>query len=256
MILHPKIQALRNSVGTTPILYSNRFTKLEVPLETRRQKSDYEKRVLRQYFAIWGVPDDYGTVPMKGSWTKSIRERGPKSDSKYKITALYMHNQRDSVGLPTLIEEDEIGLYAEIPILEGIQVCDELIIRHKASVCNNGSAGFNYVWDKMEYDESTDLIHMKEVEGFELSFVTIGAQQETYGVRGADGILRDETLIDETEQLIRNIPRKHHLELRSIIDRHISLAKSQPLEQRQKALDKPKPTKSGIDYDYLTKYFS
>lgn len=247
--LHSKIEALRTSLGSSPIRRSNPVRQPDVP-KAKRSASD-DPRLLKQYFCIWGVKDDWGTKPIKGCFSKAINERGPSSSAKYKIVALYMHNQSDSVGHPVILEEDEIGLYGEVPILEGIQVCDELVIRHKNEVCNNGSYGFNYVWDKMEYDDSDDSIVMKESDLFEVSFVTIGSQKGTYGVRGADGVFSDDFLTEETEDLMKKVPREHRLELRTIIDRHITLAKTQPLEIRQQALDNVKPQQGGIDYGYL-----
>ena len=90
---------------------------------------------------------------------------------------------------------------------------------------------------------------------FEISFVTIGAQKETFGVRGKDGIYTDEFLLEETEELIKKVARKDQLELRTLIDRHITLAKNQPREQEQNALDNNEPKQGFIDYDYLTLNF-
>lgn len=250
MQLHKKIEALRKSVGQSPILFAHRRTKLETPLNIRSAKTD-DGRNLKQYFALWGIPDDYGTMPMKGCFSKSIQDRGPSSKASYKITALYMHCQSDSVGLPAILVEDEIGLYGEVPVLEGVQVADELVIRHNKGVCNNGSYGFNYIWDKMEYDEKNDVVIMKECDLFEISFVTIGSQTDTYGVRNAAGEYIDEFLNEETEELIKKLPRKEHLELRNIINRHITLAKNQPLETSQQALEEDKPQHGGIPYQYL-----
>ncbi len=253
--MHQKILQLRNSIGSSPIKFAHRKTALVQPEAIREANSKRSEndRILKQYFCIWGIPDDYGTVPIKGCFSKSINERGPNSKATYKITALYAHSQRDSVGMPIVLKEDEIGLYAEVDILEGVQVADELLIRHKRGACNNGSYGFDYVWDKMEYDEKNDVILMKECDLFEISFVTIGAQTETYGVRNSDGTYTDEYLDEDTEALIKKIPRKDQLELRSLIDRHITLAKNQPIELRQKPLDKGKPKQGGIDWDYLLK---
>lgn len=250
--LHDKILELRKTVGASPILFAHRKTRIQKEVETRSSSTSDNPRLLKQYFAMWGIPDDYGTMPMKGCFSKSIKERGPDSKANYKITALYMHSQCDSVGLPIVLIEDEIGLYAEVPALEGVQVADELVIRHKAKVCNNGSYGFNYVWDKMEYDDKNDVVVMKECDLFEISFVTIGSQTDTYGVRNAAGEYTDEFLTEETEDFIkRAVPRKDQLELRNIINRHITLAKNQPLEIRQKALEENKPKHGGLDYQYL-----
>ena len=67
------------------------------------------------------------------------------------------------------------------------------------------------------------------------------------------GILLKPRTRKETEALIRRLPREHHLELRTIIDRHISLARVQPLEIRQTALDEVKPKQEGLDLNYLIK---
>lgn len=248
-VLHPKIDAIRKSIGSSPIKFSRAVSSSEVPLEKRSQPSS-DGRLLKQYFCIWGVKDGYGTVPIKGCFAKSIQERGPASNATYKITALYAHSQRDSVGLPSVLVEDEIGLYAEVPVLEGIDVCDALVIRHRSGTCNNGSYGFDYCWDKMEYDEATDSVIMKECELYEISFVTIGAQKETFGVRGSDGAYSDEFLEEDTDDLVKQIPRKHQLEIRTIIERHISLVKNQPIETRQKALEKDKP-EQGVNYQSI-----
>lgn len=251
--LHPKIEALRKSIGSVPILRAHLSTKLVQPDSIRAANSNKDNgRLLKQYFAIWGIPDDYGTVPIKGCFAKSIQERGPKSNASYKITALWQHMQSEPLAIPSILKEDDIGLYAEVSPDEGIPTCDRCVIQVRSGTVNNGSYGFNYVWDKMEYDEANDVILMKECELFEISFVTIGSQKETFGVRGANGEYIDEFLVDETEDLIKRIPRQFHLELRNIIDRHITLAKNQPLETRQKALDEGKPQQEGL-YDFLLK---
>lgn len=255
MTLHPKIQQLKDSVGSSPIRKARVVKSVEVDMAKRAASPNDNPRRLRQYFCIWGIKDDYGTVPIKGCFSKSIKERGPQSKASYKIVALYMHDQDDSVGLPVILEEDEIGLYAEVDILEGIQVADELVIRHKAGVCNNGSYGFDYVWDKMEYDEENDAILMKECELFEISFVTIGSQTETYGVRKSNGEYSDDGLVDETDEFLRLIPSKNRLQLRNLIDRHITLAKNQPIAKREKSLEEDKPKHVMVDYDYLNSKF-
>lgn len=252
-MLHSKILNLRNSIDSSPIRKAKPVAQPTV--DRIKRKDDDNPRLLKQYFCIWGQKDDYGTMPIRGCFSKSLQERGPNTQAPYKITALYMHSQADSVGLPVVLEEDEIGLYGEVPALEGVQVADELVIRHAAGVTNNGSYGFNYIWDKMDYDEANDAILMRECELFEVSFVTIGSQKGTFGVRSSDGTYTDETLIDETERLIRLVPRQYQLELRNLIDRHISLAHNQPLELRQKALEVIKPKQVGLDFDYLLKNF-
>lgn len=245
MVLHPKIQELKNKEGSSPIRKATPF----VHTEQTRAAAKTEGRIMKQYFCIFGVKDDRGTMPIKGCFSKSINERGPDSKSTFKIPALYMHSQRDSVGLPIVLKEDDIGLYGEVPALEGVQVAEELLIRHRSGTCNNGSYGFDYVWDKMEYDETIDAVIMKEVDLFEITFCTIGSQRETYGVRSLDEDYTDDFLEEDTKKLLKLIPKERRLEMRCLIDRHITLAQNKP----SKTLEERKPQHVGINIDSLIK---
>lgn len=244
--LHKKIEELRERVGASPI---HRFQAIEPFGEERKPKVENE-RLIKQYFAIWGVRDSYGTAPIKGFAKKSIEERGPQSKSNQKILVLWQHKSDDPLCVPNLIKEDDIGLYAEYepdPIPSG----DRCVIQVRSGTINQGSYGFNYVWDKMEYDDKTDTVYMKEGDIFELSPVSFGSCAETYVKRSDSGLFIDEFLEEETEEIIKRLPRSNRLELRNIIDRHIALANAQPLEQRRKALEDSKPQHVGLDYKSL-----
>lgn len=256
MPLHPKVLELRNKVGYKPIYHFTPSKKAwdKKPLEQRSIKvSDTDgERLIKQYFCIFGIPDDYGMVPVKGCFEKSLQERGPKSTGSFKIPVLNQHDQKDPLCIPNILHEDEIGLYAEYepdPMSSG----DRLLMQVRRGTINNGSYGFHYVWDKMEFDETSGFVFAKEVELFEVSPVTIGSQTDTFVIRNKDGIVEDKYLEDETEDFIKQIPRKHHLELRTLITRHISLAKMQPAEQSGKPLDKRKPKQGSLDIKSLLK---
>jgi uncharacterized protein len=259
--LHPKIQALRNEVGYLPIheFMPNRkkYEEKDVKYRAPQSSDNDSERLIKQYFCIWGVPDDYGTQPMKGCFVKSLNERGPDSKATNKIVVLNQHNQRSPLCIPMVLKEDEIGLYGEYEPDPEIEENDILVKRVKRGTINGGSYGFNYVWDKMEYDEKSDSILMFECELFEVSPVTLASQGGTFVVRNKNGTYEDKFLEEETEDLIKQIPRKYHLEIRSLITRHISLAKMQPLQNKRKALKNGKPKQRGaIDYNFLTENLS
>lgn len=248
---HSKILQLRKKVASSPINFTSNITRA-----AQKPNIELDDRLIKQYFCIFGVPDDYGTIPMPGCFAKSITDRGPESKANYKITVLWMHDQRDPLCIPTVLKEDEIGLYGEYspdPIPSG----DRCVIQVRSGTINNGSYGFNYVWDKMVYDDKVDKIRMYECNLFELSPVTIGSQQETFVVRNRKGELVDKTLDYETEMLIKQLPAKHQLEMRHIIDRHRTLAKNEPLDLRQKIALKNKiePEQDSLDFNYLIKNF-
>lgn len=253
--IHPKILELRNKVGYKPIYEFNAVRKAsEEKIKYRSpviEEEDKNPRTIRQYFCIFGIADSYRTVPMKGCFGKSIAERGPGSDATNKILVLDQHRQYMPLCLPTVLKEDDIGLYGEYTPDEGITSNDDLVVRVKSGTINGGSYGFNYLWDKMEYDEKTDTIQMLEVELYEVSPVALPSQKETFVMRN---IGFDEDLKKDTEDLLKKIPRKLQLEMRSLISRHISLANSQPDEKSKSTGKRSKPKqRSEIDYNYLIK---
>lgn len=252
--LHPKIQALRNSVGYKPIyeFLPNRKKYDAVKKEVRSPSfSDDNPRLIKQYFCIWGIPDDYGTQPEEGCFKKSIKERGPNTDATNKILVLNQHRQCDPLCIPNILKEDETGLYGEYEPDEGIDSNDDLVKRVMKGTINNGSYGFHYVWDKMVYDEKKDIIHMYETELFEVSPVTFGSQGGTYVVRSKDQIDADLKLEQETEAFIRKMPKDKQMEMRSLLTRYISLAQSQPDERSKKPLQNRKPKKRVLDFSYI-----
>lgn len=254
--LHPRIQALRNSVGHIPIqrFYPSRKTSNEYLEKTKPKRNSEDSDETEQYFAIWGVSDDYGTEPMPGCFNKSIEDRGPNSKAPGKIIVLNQHRATMPVALPLELKEDSIGLFGKWKP-DPVAHAKELVLQIRSGTINNGSYGFQYVWDKMVYDDKTDIIKMFECVLEEVSPVTFGSQRETFVVRNVNGIFipSDEELMDDTETIIKQLPRKYHLEVRSLINRHISLALNQPIEQKQKPLEKRrKPKQRVIDYSSLT----
>jgi hypothetical protein len=255
MTLHPKIKALKQR--SAPVTYSTLSVRADGKLTDN--KMSVEERTVKGYLIVWGVRDSYGTMFLKGCCAKSLNDRGPQSNSKYKITFLWQHRQDEPIGQFTILKEDDYGLYFEAVVddPEEVPTAKRALSQINSGTINQFSAGFDYVWDKMEYDETTDSILLKEIDLYEGSAVTIGANMETYAIRSAQDLsLAKEYLHDETEDFIRSIPRKQQLELRQLIARHISLAKVEPDELRQMTLDNSEPTRGGIDYKYLLNNFS
>lgn len=252
--MHSKIKELRDLVGYKPIytFMPNRKMYDVVSVDKKFPKRDDSDnpRLIRQYFCIWGIPDDYGTRPVKGCFSKSIRERGPESSASNKIIILNNHNQKEPLCVPIILKEDEIGLYGEYIPDEGIQSNDDLVIRVKSGTINGGSYGFHYIWDKMEWNEKDKVIDMYECELFECSPCTFPSQVETFVVRNSKGVIIDDSLEEDTESLIRKIPRNLQLETRSLINRHISLLKSQP-QKKESALRNKEPKQRKINYKKL-----
>ncbi len=244
MDLHSKIKdlKLRASTLTKSTSYVDKEGNLITP--DLKIEADAASRTVKGYLAVFGIPDDYGTMPIKGCFAKSINERGPKSQSKQKIAFVWQHDITDPIGQFTVLEEDDYGLYFEA-VCDEVPSGDRALRQINSGTINQFSYGFAYVWDKMEYLEDTGVIAMYEVVMYEGSPVTLGSCSETYAIRSLADFETQKDLLDlETEDFIKAVPRNKQLELRQLIAKHISLAQVKPDELRQKPLTEHKPDES------------
>lgn len=235
---HPKINELRSKA--MPITLSGSY----VDKDGNLQQYDFKiavadiDRGVKGYLAVWGNIDYHGEVLIKGAFAKSIAERGPASASKQKIAFLWMHDCCDPIGQFTVLKEDNYGLYFEAT-LDNVPSGDRALEQIKSGTLNQFSVGFNYIWDRVEYDEQMDAIIIMEGVLMEGSVVTMAANQETYAIKGAQEITDLKVaLMDKTEDYIRTIPREKQLELRQLISEHITLAQvKSPEPKKQKAFN-------------------
>jgi HK97 family phage prohead protease len=237
--LHPKIKELQ--LRADPINFSGTYVDSNGILQEIDMKVEVSEqdRIIRGYLAVWGVRDSYGTVFVKGCCSKSIKERGPASQSKQKIAHLWHHEVDEPTGRFLKLEEDKYGLYFEAE-LDDVEIGERELKQVRSGTLNQFSVGFNYIWDKVEYDEATDSIMLLEIELMEGSVVTFASNPETYAMRSPEQI-EDERLAlkEDTEYFIKGLPGHKQLELRQLIKRHNSLMRIKPDELRTLAQSKP-----------------
>lgn len=237
--MHDKIKELK--MGASPLISTRSYVDASGNLIEVDLKLSAEERTVKGYLIVWGVVDTYGTVFLRGCCAKSISERGPDSQAKNKIIHLWQHRTDEPIGQFTVLKEDDYGLYFEA-VYDEIPQAERALRQIKSGTLNQYSVGFSYVWDKMTFDENVDAILLQEIELYEGSVVTRASNHETYTIRSEDAEKEKELLDEETEDLIKSLPRSRQLEFRQLISRHISLAKVEPFEQRQQTLkEKNKP---------------
>lgn len=213
-------------------------------------------RTVDCYVAIFGNKDRQGDVLIKGCFAKSLQERGPASANP-EIAYLWQHEIDEPIGRPLILEEREIGLFASNYHDEGpgCDLADRALTQQKSGTLKFFSIGFNYVWDKIEYDSENDQFIVKEVELFEESVVTIAANNGTGIVGVKSGIeLEDarQQIMRETEVFIKKLNPRKQLELRQLISQHLSLTLSEPLEFMKEALtETDKPTTKKINWSKM-----
>jgi HK97 family phage prohead protease len=187
-----------------------------------------QDRTVEGYLAVWKEKDDRGTAPIKGAFTKSLNERGPKSQSKQKILFLWMHDMQNPIGQFVELEQDDYGLRFKA-VIDEIPEGDRALAQIRSGTLNQFSYGFLYVWDKMEYDENTDTVYMYEVDLWEGSVVSYGSQKETFAIRSAEQLQAQlDDVAEELETLIKSLPRTKQMELRQLITRQNSLKQVKP----------------------------
>ena len=142
---------------------------------------DSNEHIIEIKFAAFGVKDSDDDILIKGCFSKSFQERGPESSTNRKIVYVWQHDIKDPIGKVLKLEEREDGAYATIRLSNFDAVPNAKRCYHQLmdGDINQFSFGFNYIWDKMEYDEEEEAYIIKEVKLFEISCVTLGANEET-----------------------------------------------------------------------------
>lgn len=243
--IHHKIKELQQRAK--PINYTNLESRSDMEIELSE-----EERTVKGYLIVWGVRDTYGTIFVRGCCAKSIQDRGPESNSKYKIVGLWQHDQKDPIGQFRVMREDDYGLYVELVTDAEVESAERALRQVRSGTINQMSAGFNYVWDKMEYDEKTDSIILKEIELMEGSLVTMGSNSETFTFRTIEDFeIQNDYLRTETESFIKSLAPNKRLEARQLFTQTASLAMSKPHDLDALRAN-VKPIEEGIDYNFIS----
>ena len=182
-------------------------------------------RTVSGYLSIFNVVDSDSDMIVKGAFAKSITERGPESATNRKIAFLWQHDMKQPLGRMTVLKEDNTGLYFEAK-LDDIPEADRALTQLLSGSLNQFSIGFSYVWDKMEYDEALDAFVCKEINLFEGSVVTLGANEYTFfdGMKSSQMKDAKTKLLKETESFIKSLPADQQYACRQIITKNIQLA--------------------------------
>lgn len=247
----PQITTVEQKRATSPLI-SYKYFKVD------KLKVDVDSRKVSGYFAVFGNVDLAGDLIVKGAFAKSIQERGPGTTNGNKIAFLNQHTMSQPLGLITKLVEDDFGLYFEA-IMDDIQLANDVLKQLKSGTLDQFSIGYNYVWDKMEYDADKDAFICLELYLAEGSVVTLSCNPlaQFEGMKSQDVEDKRISLRNDLEDQLKALSHPRQFKLRQTISDLLALSSVQPSdtlknEVKAAALSIDKPLDFGALANSLT----
>lgn len=145
--------------------------RLDVPLKI---KSLSETGEFEGYGSVFGVEDSYSDVVVKGAFEKSLSLWAEKGRLP---SMLWQHKMSEPIGIYTEIKEDEHGLYVKGRLL----INDDPLAKRAYAHAKAGSLGglsIGFILKDWEYDSAKGVYLLKEIDLWEVSLVTMPANDD------------------------------------------------------------------------------
>jgi len=184
---------------------------------------------------ISGIAATFGNIDWdrdrlhKGCFAKSIEQRGPESNAKSKILLLWQHDRNEPIGRITKLKEKSEGLYFEAVLDEGIPRAEQALKQLESGTLNNFSIGFQYEWDTMEYNPTDDCYEVFGVKLFEISPVSIPADEKTeyLGLKSIEDFEKAELeLAEDINESLKQLNIDQQREISELFLRQKSLSRA------------------------------
>lgn len=150
---------------------------------------DYGQRIIQGYFSKF-TPDPIGDLTRKGTFTKTINERGPKETPRGVRSKIKMgFNHGEVIGIPISIQEDDTGAYYEGKVDE-TELGDKILTRVKSGSLDACSFEYSVINSQpVDGDKSVRRI-LTEVKLYELGPVDYPMHEDAiiYGMKSQECI--------------------------------------------------------------------
>ena len=145
--------------------------RLDIPLKI---KSVSESGEFEGYGSVFVVEDSYSDVVVKGAFQKSLALLAEKGRLP---SMLWQHKMSEPIGIYTEMKEDDHGLYVKGRLLiDGDDLAKRAHAHAKAGSLGGLSIGF--ILKDWEYDSQKGVYLLKEIDLWEVSLVTMPANDE------------------------------------------------------------------------------
>lgn len=172
--------------------------------------SDGKNLYVEGYASTFGVKDSYGDIVVRGAYLRTLRENGKR------IKLCLQHNMDDVVGKIIELKEDAYGLYFKAKISNTTKGKD-LVVLVEDEAINEISIGYSPIIT--ERNEGDDTRYLKDVELYEISFVSRAANRQAVitstEVKSEKKIeeLTDDELFVEYERLKAELTKRIFLKI-------------------------------------------
>ena len=124
------------------------------------------------YASVFGNADAYGEIVDKGAFSQVIN-----SDRKIKV--LFQHDTDEPIGIITRLEEDNHGLWFDCEIATDLPTGKKVETLLKRGIIDGVSIGYWWAksYEDVYFDENGNL-HLKNIDLFEISIVTVPANDQ------------------------------------------------------------------------------
>lgn len=142
---------------------------------------DSKSRTITGYFAAFNNIDLGNDLIEPGAFAKTIAERGPQGSNK--IFFLNQHDSWQILGKPSILKEDNYGLYHESKVADTTLGNDTLKL-FKEGIMDSFSIGYRTITE----NRINDVNHLKELHLYEGSAVTFPMNEAAIvtGVKSVD----------------------------------------------------------------------
>ncbi len=165
--------------------------------EAKVKDVDSKQGLVKAYFAVFGNIDSDGDIIEPGSFTKTIKERGPEGSGR--IKHFKWHSSRDVPGRIQELGEDEFGGWF-ISKLSNTTLGKDTLIEYEEGIITEHSHGFEII--KEDHDES-GINHIRESKLWEVSSLTAWGANPLTRVDFVKDIKDEKTLLEAIEHITK-----------------------------------------------------
>lgn len=182
-----------------------KFKDFKVELvEVKKDPTGSERIIISGWAARFGNVDSYGDIIEPGAFSKTISER------KGRIAFCYQHEIDEPIAKILVLEERSEGLWVEAEISASEK---DIQIKVKEGILTEMSIGYRTINCTEEIINEKYITHLTEIKLYEISLVTIAANELTT-IQNIKSEERKDYFDDSFERLIlleRNQSRKYDL---------------------------------------------